>query len=88
MRSLLWNSLTSVRGSATAQIGFGYAECVKVRDVLKTLHQDGWILKNQEGSHRQYVHPRKPGKVTIAGHPSDELDPKTRKSILKQAGLI
>jgi predicted RNA binding protein YcfA (HicA-like mRNA interferase family) len=49
--------------------------------------EDGWVLKNQEGSHRQYVHPVKPGKVTIAGHLSDELDPKTRKSILKQSGL-
>ena len=61
---------------------------VKVRDVLRMLNGDGWILKNQEGSHRQFVHPNKRGKVTIAGHPSDELDPKTKKSILKQAGLI
>ena len=45
------------------------------------------MLKNQEGSHRQFVHPAKLGKVTIAGHPSDELDPRTKKSILKQSGL-
>jgi predicted RNA binding protein YcfA (HicA-like mRNA interferase family) len=69
-------------------LAFLYAEVVKVRDVLKVLHQDGWVLKNQEGSHRQYVHPLRPGKVTIAGHLSDEMDPKTKKSILKQAGLI
>ena len=60
---------------------------MKIRDVLKLPGEDGWVLKNQEGSHRQYVHHAKPGKVTIAGHPSDELDPKTRKSILKQSGL-
>jgi predicted RNA binding protein YcfA (HicA-like mRNA interferase family) len=60
---------------------------MKIRDVLKLLDGDGWLLRNQEGSHRQYVHPAKPGKVTIAGHPSDELDPKTKKSILKQSGL-
>jgi predicted RNA binding protein YcfA (HicA-like mRNA interferase family) len=60
---------------------------VKIRDLLKELQQDGWVLKNQEGSHRQFVHTSKPGKVTIAGHPSEELDPKTKKSILKQAGL-
>jgi predicted RNA binding protein YcfA (HicA-like mRNA interferase family) len=60
---------------------------MKVRDVLKLLREDGWVLKNQEGSHRQYVHPSKPGKVTIAGHPSEEFDPKTKKSILKQSGL-
>ncbi len=52
------------------------------------LARDGWVLKNQEGSHRQYTHPLKPGKITIAGHMSEELDPKTKKSILKQAGLI
>lgn len=51
---------------------------MKIRDVLKLLREDGWLLKNQEGSHRQYVHPVKPGKVTIAGHPSEELDPKTK----------
>jgi predicted RNA binding protein YcfA (HicA-like mRNA interferase family) len=61
---------------------------VKVRDVLKLLARDGWVLKNQEGSHRQYTHPLKRGKVTIAGHTSEELDPKTKKSILKQAGLL
>jgi predicted RNA binding protein YcfA (HicA-like mRNA interferase family) len=60
---------------------------VKVRDVLKTLRSDGWVLKNQKGSHRQYVHPIKPGKVTVAGHESDEMPPKTQKSIMKQAGL-
>jgi predicted RNA binding protein YcfA (HicA-like mRNA interferase family) len=45
------------------------------------------MLKNQEGSHRQFVHPLKTGKVTVAGHESDDVPPKTLKSILKQAGL-
>jgi hypothetical protein len=40
-----------------------------------------------EGSHRQYKHPAKKGRVTIAGHPSMDLDPKTKNIILKQAGL-
>ena len=60
---------------------------MKIRDVFKILRDAGWILKNQEGSHRQFVHPIQPGKVTVAGHPSDELDPKTEKSILNQAGI-
>jgi predicted RNA binding protein YcfA (HicA-like mRNA interferase family) len=60
---------------------------VKVRDVLRLIRRDGWVLKNQEGSHRQFVHPTKPGKVTIAGHESDEMPPKTQKSIMKQAGI-
>jgi predicted RNA binding protein YcfA (HicA-like mRNA interferase family) len=60
---------------------------VKVREVLRLIRWDGWVLKNQEGSHRQFVHPTKPGKVTIAGHESDEVPPKTQKSIMKQAGI-
>jgi predicted RNA binding protein YcfA (HicA-like mRNA interferase family) len=54
---------------------------------LKPIESDGWLLRNQEGSHRQFVHPSKPGKVTVAGHPSAEVDPKTKVSILKQAGI-
>ena len=60
---------------------------MKVRDVLKMLKSDGWILRNQEGSHRQFVHPDKPGKVTVAGHASDQMPPKTLKSIMKQADI-
>jgi predicted RNA binding protein YcfA (HicA-like mRNA interferase family) len=60
---------------------------MKVRDVLKRLEQDGWVLKSVEGSHRQLVHPIKPGKVTVPGHPSIEVPPGTLSSILKQAGL-
>jgi predicted RNA binding protein YcfA (HicA-like mRNA interferase family) len=39
------------------------------------------------GSHRQFVHPAKSGKVTVAGHESDEMPPKTLKSIMKQAEI-
>ena len=60
---------------------------MKVRDVLKALREDGWRLKNQEGSHQHFVHPIKSGKVTVNGHPSDELAPGTLRSIMKQAGL-
>jgi predicted RNA binding protein YcfA (HicA-like mRNA interferase family) len=48
---------------------------------------DGWSLVRTRGSHRQYKHARKPGLVTIAGKPSDELAPGTKNSILKQAGF-
>ena len=60
---------------------------MKVRDLLKMLRSEGWVLRNQEGSHRQFVHPDKPGKVTVAGHESDEVPPKTLKSIIKQADI-
>jgi len=39
------------------------------------------------GSHRQFRHPTKPGRVTVPGKPNDDLAPGTLNSILKQAGL-
>jgi predicted RNA binding protein YcfA (HicA-like mRNA interferase family) len=60
---------------------------MKVRDAIKLVESDGWVLVRQKGSHRQYHHPTKPGTVTIAGKPSLDLDPKTERSILRQAGL-
>jgi predicted RNA binding protein YcfA (HicA-like mRNA interferase family) len=56
------------------------------KDLLDMLIKDGWVLKNQRGSHVQMVHPSKPGKVTVL-HPRRDLNPKTVKSILRQAGL-
>jgi predicted RNA binding protein YcfA (HicA-like mRNA interferase family) len=64
-----------------------YAEDVKFRDIIKMVEADGWRMVTQRGSHRQYKHPAKPGKVTIAGHPSVDAAPKTLKSILEQVGL-
>ena len=46
---------------------------MKVRDILKRLTEDGWTLKNIEGSHRQFTHPTKPGKVTVNGKPGDDI---------------
>ena len=60
---------------------------MKVRDIIRMLEQDGWVLKRTKGSHRQYKHPTKIGRVTLPGHPNDELPPGTLNSILKQAGL-
>jgi predicted RNA binding protein YcfA (HicA-like mRNA interferase family) len=60
---------------------------VKIRDVIRLLEEDGWVLIATRGSHRQYKHPLKPGRVTLAGKPSDELAPGTLNSILKQSGL-
>jgi predicted RNA binding protein YcfA (HicA-like mRNA interferase family) len=60
---------------------------VKVRDAIKVVESAGWKLARMRGSHRQYHHPVKSGTVTIAGHPSLDLDPKTQTSIMKQAGL-
>jgi predicted RNA binding protein YcfA (HicA-like mRNA interferase family) len=60
---------------------------MKVRDVIKLIEEDGWILARTRGSHRQYKHPTKSGLVTIPGKPSDDLAPGTLNSILKQAQL-
>ena len=59
----------------------------KVRDTIKQIESDGWREIKTKGSHRQFKHPTKRGRVTIAGHPSDDLAPGTYNSILKQAGL-
>lgn len=58
-----------------------------VRDMLARLEADGWFLIATKGSHRQFKHLAKPGRVTVAGKPSDDLAPGTVNSILKQSGL-
>ena len=60
---------------------------MKVRDVIRVLKSDGWVIIRTRGSHRQFKHPEKPGRVTIAGHPNDDLAAGTLNSVLKQAGL-
>ncbi|MDE0460817.1 MAG: type II toxin-antitoxin system HicA family toxin [Caldilineaceae bacterium] len=60
---------------------------VKVRDAIRMIEEDGWELVRTRGSHRQYRHPTKLGRVTIAGHGRDDLNPKTWNSIVRQAGL-
>jgi len=60
---------------------------MKVSEVIHLIESDGWQLVATRGSHRQYKHPTKLGKVTIAGKPSVDVPPGTLNSILKQAGL-
>jgi len=59
----------------------------KVREMIKMLAGEGWVLKNQKGSHRQFVHPTKQGKVTVNGKPNDTLSQELLNSIFKQASL-
>ena len=59
----------------------------KVKDIIHRLEADGWRLASIKGSHRQYKHAAKSGRVTVPGKPSDDLHPGTLKSILRQAGL-
>jgi len=60
---------------------------MKVAEVIRLLHADGWYLAVMRGSHRQFKHPTKPGRVTIPGKPGDDLATGTLKSILRQSGL-
>ena len=60
---------------------------MKVRDVIRLLEAEGWVLVATRGSHRQYKNPVRPGRVTVAGKASDDLAPGTLNSILKQSGL-
>lgn len=60
---------------------------MKVNEILAMLKADGWYLAAMRGSHRQFKHPVKSGRVTVPGKPSDDLAPGTLNSILKQAQL-
>ena len=59
----------------------------KVREAIRLIEADGWRVVTTKGSHRQFKHPVKTGRVTIAGRLSNDLAPGTYNSILKQAGL-
>lgn len=59
---------------------------MRFNEVEKIILADGWRFKAQVGSHCQYVHPTKPGKVTIPNHRGD-LNPHTVKKIWQQAGI-
>ena len=60
---------------------------MKVREAIRIVEEDGWVLVRTKGSHRQYRHPQKTGLVTIPGKMGDDLAVGTMNSILKQAGL-
>ena len=60
---------------------------MNVREVLRILKMNGWIIVAQKGGHRQLKHPIKPERVPVAGHVKDDLAPGTLNSILRQAGL-
>ena len=60
---------------------------MKVSEILSMIQKDGWFLVATRGSHRQFKHLAKHGRVTVPGKPSDDLAPGTLASILKQSGL-
>ena len=60
---------------------------MKVSEILRELADAGWVLVATRGSHGQFKHPLRRGRVTVAGKPGDELPRGTLNSIRKQAGM-
>ncbi len=60
---------------------------MKVRDVIKKLEEDGWILVRTRGSHRQFKHQTKPSVVTVAGKPGVDVPTGTLKNIWRAAQI-
>ena len=60
---------------------------LKPIEMERILLGDGWYCIGQKGSHRQYKHPHKTGKVTIPFHKGKELNAVTERSIKRQAGI-
>jgi len=60
---------------------------LKIREITKIIKKDGWYKVAQKGSHKQFKHLIKPGRVTIAGNPGDDIATGTLNSVLKQAGI-
>lgn len=58
----------------------------KVHEVIEMLEADGWCLVGQKGSHRQFKHPTKKGRVTVNDKLSVTLEQEVLNSIWKQAG--
>ena len=54
---------------------------IKVVEIIKIIELDGWTIKRQRGSHRQYNHGTKSGLITIAGKLSKDIPKGTLHSI-------
>ncbi|WP_327438707.1 type II toxin-antitoxin system HicA family toxin [Pseudomonas donghuensis] len=59
---------------------------MRSREVIALLEEDGWYEVGAKGSHHQFKHPTKPGRVTVP-HPKSDIPKGTLNNILKTAGL-
>jgi predicted RNA binding protein YcfA (HicA-like mRNA interferase family) len=59
---------------------------MRSREIISALQKDGWIKVAQKGSHVQFKHPAKKGRVTVP-HPDRDIPIGTLRSIEKQSGL-
>ena len=83
IRSIIYSKIIQGEGVKEFQGEKG----MRFREVDKILKQDGWYEVKQKGSHHQYMHPAKAGKVTVPEHAGKDIHPDIVKSIMKQAGL-
>jgi predicted RNA binding protein YcfA (HicA-like mRNA interferase family) len=62
---------------------------MKYRELIKLIEEAGWVHESTKGSHMQFSHPTKTGKITVpgGGKLSRDVPPGTQNSIMKQAGL-
>lgn len=60
---------------------------MKAKDLIKLIEKDGWYFERQNGSHKIFKHPHKPGILVIPEHGKEDIKPGTFNSIIKQAGL-
>ncbi len=56
------------------------------RDIIRALTAAGWQHVATKGSHHQFTHPTRAGRVTVP-HPKRDIPTGTLRSIEKQAGL-
>ncbi|MFZ6050187.1 type II toxin-antitoxin system HicA family toxin [Pseudomonas sp. CR3202] len=59
---------------------------MRSKEIIAMLEADGWYEVAVKGSHHQFKHPRKPGRVTVP-HPKSDIPVGTANNILKTAGL-
>lgn len=79
--SALGGSVDQTLGAVPVRMPFGDLS-MKIREIITKIEADGWHHVRTRGSHQQYKHPTKPGRVTVAGKPSHDLPPGTLNSIL------
>ena len=56
------------------------------RQIIRLLEKDGWYEVSCVGSHHQFKHPQKKGRVTVP-HPKRKIPIGTARNIFKQAGI-
>ena len=60
---------------------------MRLPELIRRLEDDGWARVRLRGPHRQYIHPVKPGLLTIRRHLTHELSPDAVLNVLLQAGM-